>query len=329
MQGLSRPFAPVFLFASVAVVTPAHAETPATGHVATAEALFQSGRKLMREGRFAEACPKLEESQRLDPAPGTRLNLADCWERSGRTASAYREFMEMARSAEQDGEKERASIALHRAKQLENKLTKLVLLVPPSARLKGLQLFRNSTPVREGEWGVAQAVDPGGFVIEARAPGRRTFRSAFTLQNDAATHHLTIPTLVAEGMTSGTPAPAPRATRGQWLQRSGIGLAGLGAVGLAVGTVFGVRAVSLYHQSQDEGCNEHDACPAPALETRDSAVSNGNVSTVSFVVGGVLLAGGAGLYLWGGREHARERAGLRARLVPLEGGAGVAVNSGF
>jgi hypothetical protein len=332
MQASPRPGASVILFASVSLAAPAHAhaQTPATADVARAEALFESGRQLMRERRFAEACPKLEESQRLDPAPGTRLNLADCWEHAGRTASAQREFLEVARVADMNGEKERAAIARNRAKQLENKLTKLALLVPPGARLPGLQLFRNSTPVPEAEWGAAQAVDPGTFVIEARAPGRRGYKSEFKLRNDAATHNLTIPTLVIDRAVAAT-APVDRATtRGEWLQRGGIGLAGLGAVGLAVGTVFGVRAVNLHQQSEDEGCDEHDACPAGALETRESAVRNGNVSTVSFVVGGILLAGGAGLYVWGTRERSKESTGLSARVAPLPNGGGfIALDSAF
>lgn len=317
------------LLVIVAVTSTARAEPPSSADIARAEGLFQSGRQLMRERRYAEACPKLEESQRLDPAPGTRLNLADCWERAGRTASAQREFLEVAQSAEMLGEKERAAIANNRAKQLETKLTKLTLLVPAAARLPGLQLFRNAALVPEAEWGEARAVDPGAFVIEARAPGRHAFRSTFTLQNDAAIHNLTIPTLVAQSATAGpTPADAV-ATRGLWLQRGGMGLAGLGVVGLAVGTVFGVRAVSLYHQSQEEGCDQRDACPAVALKTRRSAVHSGDVSTGSFVVGGILLASGAGLYVWGTKERSSERAALTMHITPLAGGGLLGVDSAF
>src|SRR5262245_18728599 len=56
---------------------------------AAAQALFDQGRKLMESERWAEACPKLEESQRLDPAGGTLLHLALCREHEGRIATAW------------------------------------------------------------------------------------------------------------------------------------------------------------------------------------------------------------------------------------------------
>src|SRR5690349_15059097 len=44
----------------------------------TADALFEAGRAAAKRGDFKEACEKFAESERLDPAPGTVFNLAEC-----------------------------------------------------------------------------------------------------------------------------------------------------------------------------------------------------------------------------------------------------------
>jgi tetratricopeptide (TPR) repeat protein len=63
---------------------------------AAAQTLFDEGRKLMAKGMFADACPKLAESQKLDPGVGTQFNLSDCYEKMGQTASAWAGFLEAA-----------------------------------------------------------------------------------------------------------------------------------------------------------------------------------------------------------------------------------------
>src|SRR5262245_20973343 len=77
-----------------ALASPRAAAAQSSSDAAAARALFAEGRKLLDEGKFNEACPKFQESLRLKPGIGTRFNLADCWEKSGRTASAWGEFLE-------------------------------------------------------------------------------------------------------------------------------------------------------------------------------------------------------------------------------------------
>src|ERR1051326_9215354 len=91
---------------AVLLAAPVHAE-PTASDKAAAEGLFGDARKLMEAGNYREACPKLEASQRLDPGVGTLLNLADCYEHSGRTASAWMEFLEAASAARESGSADR------------------------------------------------------------------------------------------------------------------------------------------------------------------------------------------------------------------------------
>jgi hypothetical protein len=61
-------------------------------HVANADdkpdaaALFAEGRRLMAAEDYAAACPKLAESQALDPQPDTALDLALCYQGASRIA---------------------------------------------------------------------------------------------------------------------------------------------------------------------------------------------------------------------------------------------------
>ncbi|HEY3669100.1 MAG TPA: hypothetical protein VGL19_24045, partial [Polyangiaceae bacterium] len=70
---------------------------------AVAEALFNEGVALVAAGSFEMGCSKFEGSQALDPTLGTELRLADCYERLGKTASAWALFKESQGIAHRDG----------------------------------------------------------------------------------------------------------------------------------------------------------------------------------------------------------------------------------
>src|SRR5258705_13207662 len=82
-----------------------------SGDSAVAQALFDQAKQLLADGRTAEACPKLEESQRLEPRSGTLINLARCYEQLGRLASAWSKYIEAATSAKASGNTEREAVA--------------------------------------------------------------------------------------------------------------------------------------------------------------------------------------------------------------------------
>src|SRR5690242_14700011 len=81
-------------FVSVIVAAPlAHAQN------SEADKLFEEGSALMKQNKFAEACPKLEQSNKIDPQVGGFLWLADCYERNGQTASAYKTYKDAQKMA--------------------------------------------------------------------------------------------------------------------------------------------------------------------------------------------------------------------------------------
>jgi hypothetical protein len=69
---------------------------------------------------------------------------------------------------------------------------------------------------------------------------------------------------------------------------------GLGATGIVVGTVFGLKSKSKHDDAKACGTT----CPdEPSYQANEDAIKFGNISTVSFIVGAVGLAGGVTLWL--------------------------------
>jgi len=69
---------------------------------------------------------------------------------------------------------------------------------------------------------------------------------------------------------------------------------GLGATGVVVGTVFGLKSKSKHDDAKACGTT----CPdEPSYQANEDALKFGNISTVSFIVGAVGLAGGVTLWL--------------------------------
>ncbi len=276
---------------------------------ARAEQLFQEARALVDAGRYGEACPKLAESLRLDPAVGTQFNLADCYEHVGRTATAHALFGEVARIARAAGKFEREKSARERAAALEPKLAR-VRIVPASpapgqeTRIDGEAVKAAADPL---------AVDPGDHELTASAPGRNAWSTRFRVE-PAATATVQIPVLVDPNPRRATDEPKS----GQRTLAAIVG--GVGVAGVAVGAVSGVMAMST-RSDADRLCPK-DVTPlrCPTQEGADrwnEAKTFGDVSTVAFVVGGVALAGAA--VLWLTAPKARTRAGVGLGGVAFEG----------
>jgi hypothetical protein len=303
---------PLVLLLSVA--SPVAAQ--ASGDSAAAEALFEQAKTLMAQGRPAEACPKFEESQRLDPGTGTLLNLAVCYEQTKRLASAWSKYLEAASSAANAGNPQREKEARKRAERLRARLSHVMIQVDADAqRTPGLEVRRDGQLVGNAQWGSPIPADEGEHEVTASAPGRTSFSARVVVKGEGSTASVTVPPL-SEVPTASAPAivePGAADASADTDSTSGSGLGtqrvlalvagGIGVVGVGVGTVFGLKAKA----SRDEAekyCNGANCTDPRGVTAGDDARSAGSVSTIAMIVGAVGVAGGVTLWFTAPRENA-------------------------
>jgi hypothetical protein len=309
---------------------------------ATAEALFVEGRRLMAEGKYAEACPKLAESQRLDAAVGTLLNLGECYEKNGQTASAWAAFRSAASLGRKDHQEEKERVARERATAIESKLSRLTIVVSPEAKAANVAIKRDGVALLDASWGTSIPIDPGQHTVEATAPGNKPWSKTVELPVGGGSVTVTVPALESGSATATANATAPPASEqagphrsGGWQRPAAFVAGGVGVAGLVVGTVFGLKAKS--KQSDSEAfCGPADmtVCSPQGGQLIDEGKKAATISTAGFIVGGVGIVGGVVLYLTAGSGSKNAGAGdaKRAFAVVPSGGrnsAGVLVQGTF
>lgn len=317
----------------------AHAQSSAQD-TAVARSLFRDARKLMESGRYTEACPKLEESQRLDPGIGTQFNLADCWEHTGRTASAWALFLDVAAATRAAGQSDREAVARDRAEKLEKKLSRLSLRVEETD--PALEIRRDGAVLGRPSWGTEVPVDPGTRTIEASAPGKKPWSTRVAVPSTPTVTTVTIPRLedapTREPRASAEGAPATTSTAqleaetssggssGNGQRVVALGLGGVGVVGLAVGTFFLLRYEGKNSDAENV-CPTSTECEPGDQATHDKLVQEAKDSApyvyVGFGVGAAALTAAAIVYLTapsGG--SARRDTAARWMAAPVIGAGG-------
>ncbi|AUX22134.1 hypothetical protein SOCEGT47_026350 [Sorangium cellulosum] len=149
---------------------------------ADAEALLDEGKKLMKKGKLAEACPRLEESYALSPRSATLLALASCHEKQGKLATAWAEYIDLGAAARKEGNKRLEADAKARGARLERRLPRLTLSVPRAAAVEGLEVTLDGAPIDRSAWGQARPVDPGAHKVSASAPGRKRWEASVSIK---------------------------------------------------------------------------------------------------------------------------------------------------
>ncbi len=166
-------------FPGVAQTGDGPGQRPAPTVRAAADRLFLEGRQLLQENDYKRACAKFKESHALDPAGGALLNLAACYERDGKTASAWRAYNEALAWANADHRDDRSEIAVEHIRELEPQLARFVLTLPGHTRMRDVTVVIDGEAV-DAMYGTRVAVDPGLRLLEIVADGRETFQVEVT-----------------------------------------------------------------------------------------------------------------------------------------------------
>ena len=260
--------------------------------------LFKQGKALMNEGKFKEACPKLQESQRLDPGGGTVLNLAVCRESEGRTATAWTLFHEALAFAKRDGREDRRTIAEEHIAALQPKLARVRVTVDVASTIT---VTIDGEPFARAAWNDAVPIDPGDHKIEASAPGKKGFVTTIhsapgetsTVEIGALEAEPVVPPIAPpppkkDVRPPASPPPSSTIPTGTWIA-GGIGVVALGAAGYFSARALGARGDS------DDACVK--GCTEEGVIANDRAKGFADAATVSVVIGVASRATGVAIYV--------------------------------
>ncbi len=258
---------------------------------AAAEAQFQAGKAAMERGATAEACGRFEESQRLDPAPGTLFFWADCEEKRGRSATAWALFRELLQKMP-DSDPRRATV-VDRANTLEPRVPRLVLRMGPDVP-KDATIKRGDIVVGRASLGTPIPVDPGGHVITVEAPGRKPSRTETKVAEGETRELVLVPGPVDHARKASIATSPPSQEQEPHVgpqAAAGFAVGTLGAGGIVAGIVVGVIAKVSYDESDDH-CDHDDFCDDEGIAIREDARAQGTIATVLFSVGAATWATG-------------------------------------
>jgi hypothetical protein len=307
---------------------------------------FQKGLEAVKADNCAEAIPHFRASLRKKPGVGARMNLADCYSRTNDAhglAEAYVQYQAAAQLAITNKDTERAERAQKFGDELGLKVARYHFShLPPNTvkvTIDGTELDPSDFPLLTN------------YALEPNKP--------HTIEVDGATPELHF----AQGLeaqaagkvvevTIQWPQTAPTDDPGKGRRLLGMIVGGVGVAGLVAGAVSGVVALSAAKQARDT-CNQmignvtygpypnncatgdpksvQNGVPThgDVDQWNDKARSNATASTIGFIAGGVLLAGGAALYLTAPSAPSTAAANLRLIPAVAPGHAGLAFTGGW
>lgn len=285
------------LFAGVAAPREARAQAPESSEDRAA-ALGREGLSLFDQGRWLEANSKFQQAQKIARSPVFDLYSARALRNAGRLIEAEGVFRRVVEEALPERAPEAFAKAKADAKREHGQLVERI----PKVRIRPTRPVASSGEVSlDGQTvsaAVALLVDPGKHTVIVREEGREVARKEVDVRDGSGTVEVQV------DLPGGAPADAsadvqPKAephtaSEEGSLLPGALVLAG-GAASLIVGGVTGGLAMSA-KSDLEESCPS-GRCPESSREILDDATRLATASTATFIIGGVLAAGGVTLLI--------------------------------
>jgi len=333
-------------------LSPRLASTQPDQNKIASDEFFQAGLTEMLQGNYATGCPKLAESYRLFPRPGTLFTLADCEAGWGHPATAIRHYDSyLVMLSKMDPSEQQAQRGKGREKRAREQKEALaaqvgrVTLIAPNDAPAGRTVKLNGAVFDRQELGTAIAIDPGKHVVTVQDPDGATFEKQVVI--GSGEEKRVVLELPLSPPRTDVPVVQSDAAREKPLwQRSatwtGAGLAAVG-IGIGVGFLLAGNAKDAQGAEKEDSLKTRtargtDICDSMLMTLQpwrqrecdnvQSLIGERDtlhtVSAIGFAVGGVAAAAAVTMALLPAPPSSSKTA---VRVVPMfagtSGGAGV------
>ncbi|MGO8992738.1 MAG: hypothetical protein ACLQVI_05385 [Polyangiaceae bacterium] len=326
---------------ALAPAATALADEPTAEQTAAARSLGMQGVQLADSGDCAHAIDPLTRAEALRHAPTTLERLGECHIALGKLVQGTEELNRVIHEPLPPNAPPAFTAAQDRAKSAIDaaaaRIGKLRIHIEHPAGVKPAVKVDDEL-VLDAMLDADRPTDPGAHTVSATAQGMKPAETSVTLA-DAQSQSVALtlvpdpnavvapPTPTATEPTGTTPAPAtspapestPQAPPPEPKSKTPAFVAlGVGVVGVAVGSIFGVVALGTKSTLDGECPNKN--CPSSSDQsTINSLGTQAWVSTIGFGVGIVGLGVGTVLLVTGGSSSASTKTGKGPHVTPYFG----------
>ena len=321
------------------VLTVVVASVARADDVAQAEALFESARELREKGDYAAACPKFQASFELDKQLGTLINIADCYEKLGKWATAWARYKAALEWAKKDKD-DRVGFIQEGRDRVEPKVPKLIVNVQNP--VDELTVKMDKTEMKPATFGLPLPVDPGEVTVGVyRGEQQLDSQAATAADGQTTTIDLDLKAIAEANPAVVAPVPddgkqdekpdtvTPTEPYDPTLRNVGLIVGGVGLLGVLVAGGLEIGALVKKSQAESEDSCVNKFCSPAGLEAADSAATFAEIGQWVGIGGLVVLAVGATIFLVSPSEPDEPAAAWS--LTPMLGidGGGIGVQGTF